>query len=72
MSYSAQHRFQFLIPLLWLVPLMIGCTVGPNYKRPSIDVPGMYRGTTADMVSIDQAQQQSPVAQAKPIPSPAS
>jgi len=72
MSYSRPHRFQFLIPLLGLVPLMIGCTVGPNYKRPLLDVPGMYRGTTADMVSIDQAQQQSPVAQAKPIPSPAS
>src|SRR5208283_6062384 len=34
----------------------IGCTVGPNYKRPSIDVPGM-------------SQQQSSVAPAKPIPS---
>ncbi len=45
--------------LFWgplLVPLMIGCTVGPNYKRPSIDVPGM-------------SQQQSSVAPAKPIPS---
>ncbi len=72
MSYSRQHRFQFLIPLLGVVPLMIGCAVCPNYKRPSIDVPGMYRGTTADMMSIDQAQQQSSVAPAKPIPSPAS
>jgi multidrug efflux system outer membrane protein len=27
-----------------------GCTVGPNYKRPAVDVPGGYRGTapTAD------------------------
>src|ERR1700722_5330289 len=23
-----------------------GCAVGPNYKRPSADVPGMYRGAT--------------------------
>jgi len=72
MSYSAHPRFQFLIPLLGLVPLMIGCTVGPNYKRPSLDVPGMYCGTTADMVPIDQAQQQSPVAQGNRIASPAS
>ena len=72
MSYSRQHRFQFLIPLLGVVPLMIGCAVCPNQKRPSIDVPGMYRGTIADMMSIDQAQQQSSVAPAKPIPSPAS
>jgi multidrug efflux system outer membrane protein len=26
--------------------LSTGCAVGPNYKRPSVDVPGMYRGTT--------------------------
>ncbi len=72
MSNSGQHRFQFLIPLLGVVPLMIGCTVGPNYKRPSVDVPGMYRGAPADMVSIHQAQQQSPAAPTKPMPSTAS
>ena len=26
--------------------LSAGCAVGPNYKRPSTDVPGMYRGAT--------------------------
>ncbi len=26
--------------------LSTGCAVGPNYKRPSADVPGMYRGAT--------------------------
>ena len=26
--------------------LTAGCAVGPNYKRPSVEVPGMYRGTT--------------------------
>ncbi len=26
---------------------MCGCTVGPNYRRPNVDVPGSYRGTTA-------------------------
>jgi multidrug efflux system outer membrane protein len=26
--------------------LLSGCAVGPNYKRPSVDVPGSYRGTT--------------------------
>src|SRR6478609_10784171 len=24
--------------------LMAGCTVGPNYKRPKIDAPSVYRG----------------------------
>jgi multidrug efflux system outer membrane protein len=28
--------------------LSAGCAVGPNYKRPSTDVPGMYRGTTPE------------------------
>src|SRR5216683_893592 len=27
--------------------LSAGCAVGPNYKRPSVDVPGLYRGTTS-------------------------
>jgi multidrug efflux system outer membrane protein len=26
--------------------LSTGCAVGPNYKRPSADVPGIYRGAT--------------------------
>ena len=27
-----------------LMSLATGCTVGPNYKRPSVDVPGGFRG----------------------------
>ncbi len=33
-----------LSALLMLTLLTVGCTVGPNYKRPSVDVPGGYRG----------------------------
>ena len=29
---------------LILLFLVTGCTVGPNYKRPDVDVPGSYRG----------------------------
>src|SRR5579863_5780300 len=29
--------------LLLILPLC-ACTVGPNYKRPAVDVPGQYRG----------------------------
>jgi outer membrane protein, multidrug efflux system len=36
-----------LIPILSIV-VWSGCAVGPNYKRPSVDVPGMYRGTTTE------------------------
>ncbi len=35
-----------LVGLSLTLLLSAGCAVGPNYKRPSVDVPGMYRGTT--------------------------
>lgn len=35
-----------------IVPLALaatlGCAVGPNYKRPTVDVPGTYRGAQAE------------------------
>jgi multidrug efflux system outer membrane protein len=33
-----------LIALSLVTLLLSGCAVGPNYKRPSADVPGSYRG----------------------------
>jgi len=33
-----------LSAILTVLLLTAGCTVGPNYKRPSVDVPGGYRG----------------------------
>jgi len=33
-----------LIALSLIMPLLSGCAVGPNYKRPSANVPGVYRG----------------------------
>src|SRR3984885_1613534 len=30
-----------------LALLIVGCTVGPNYKRPAVDAPGSYRQTLA-------------------------
>jgi multidrug efflux system outer membrane protein len=38
------RQFAAAVPLL---PLC-ACTVGPNYKRPSLDVPGHYRGLPPD------------------------
>ena len=32
----------FIAPMLLLA--LAGCKVGPNYKRPTLDVPGQYRG----------------------------
>jgi multidrug efflux system outer membrane protein len=45
--------------------LLIGCTVGPNYKRPSVDVPGAYRGAAPDASDQQSAQPGQP---AQPAP----
>jgi outer membrane protein, multidrug efflux system len=37
---------------LFLLALLLGgCTVGPNYKRPKVDVPTVYRGTTPEQAA---------------------
>ena len=47
---SRAHRREIKVTkpaaLLLVVLLTAGCAVGPNYKRPSVDVPGTYRGAT--------------------------
>jgi multidrug efflux system outer membrane protein len=37
--------------LFLLSVLLAGCTVGPNYKRPKIDVPTVYRGSAAEQAA---------------------
>jgi outer membrane protein, multidrug efflux system len=34
---------------LALLLSLCGCKVGPNYKRPALDVPGQYRGTAPNL-----------------------
>ena len=48
----------------------IGCAVGPNYKRPSVDVPVTYRGAQAEQqpASPDVQPQQAQPAAAQPTP----
>jgi multidrug efflux system outer membrane protein len=41
-------RTKISIGLALLLSLS-GCKVGPNYKRPALDVPGQYRGTAPDL-----------------------
>ena len=41
------YRHSYLL-VVFLVLGLAGCTVGPNYKRPSVDVPGAYRGVAPD------------------------
>ncbi|MGA7686495.1 MAG: efflux transporter outer membrane subunit, partial [Terriglobales bacterium] len=38
---------------------LIGCAVGPNYKRPAVDVPGTYRGASSEPPSSTAADAQS-------------
>ncbi len=40
-----------LATILVLISLGTGCTVGPNYKRPSVDVPGGFRGAAPSAVA---------------------
>ena len=41
--------------LLFSVALLAsGCTVGPNYKRPTVAVPGLYRGTVSTEAALTQ------------------
>jgi multidrug efflux system outer membrane protein len=37
----------FLVLGFWSLVFFSGCAVGPNYKRPSIESPGVFRGDTA-------------------------
>lgn len=40
-----------------LVLLMVGCKVGPNYKRPAVDLPNNYRQALApDTAAVSQQQ----------------
>jgi multidrug efflux system outer membrane protein len=54
------YTLLYLAVLLTIAGL-VGCTVGPNYKRPSVDIPGAYRGAAPDAsdkeaASPDQAK----------------
>jgi multidrug efflux system outer membrane protein len=38
------NRFQAFLPSSLLLAVVVtGCTVGPNYKRPAVNVPTVYR-----------------------------
>lgn len=45
------------IALSILMTLTCGCTVGPNYKRPKVEVPGEFRGAPSQEMAQQQAAQ---------------
>jgi multidrug efflux system outer membrane protein len=55
-----------LLAIIVALGALVGCTVGPNYKRPSVDVPGTYRGVAPD--ASDKGYQQP---EQQPAPQPA-
>lgn len=44
------------LPLLVVLPLLAGCAVGPNYKRPVVDTPGTYRYAASDTNVTDSTE----------------
>jgi len=52
------------LAVLLAIAGLAGCTVGPNYSRPSVDVPGAYRGVAPD--ASDKGYEQSQPAQNPP------
>ncbi len=56
-----------LATIAMLMLMATGCTVGPNYKRPTVDVPGGFRGAAP---SADGAQSGTPSGEKKPEQQP--
>jgi outer membrane protein, multidrug efflux system len=52
-----------ITPLLVII-FATGCAVGPNYRRPNVDVPGAYRGAP----SLDAAEPQKNASRQAPAP----
>jgi outer membrane protein, multidrug efflux system len=55
MNFIRKNTYSSVAVLLAMTG-MIGCAVGPNYKRPTVDVPVTYRGATADSSTAPTAQ----------------
>src|SRR5580704_4540770 len=60
-SYMNQRKrkrrpYIALVGLVLSMAGLVGCTVGPNYKRPAVDVPGEYRGVAPDASDKSYAQ----------------
>jgi multidrug efflux system outer membrane protein len=53
-----RHR-ALVVPMAVLMGALTGCTVGPNYQRPSVDVPSAYRGEPAADAARPPAAPQS-------------
>lgn len=50
------HSYLCLVGLVLLSASLVGCAVGPNYKRPAVDVPVTYREATGESSEAPNAQ----------------
>jgi multidrug efflux system outer membrane protein len=69
MRDSQKLGWVLLVGFLLSLSGLVGCTVGPNYKRPSVDVPSGYRGAAPDLSATSSAQPGQASSEAQ-IPSP--
>ena len=55
--YFLQNRFRSVLLVFAGISFLSGCAVGPNYKRPSVNVPTTYRAPVADQTSANSPAQ---------------
>ena len=48
---SSTHSGFFSAAFVAVALFLSGCAVGPNYRKPSVDVPGAYRGPSAPVAA---------------------
>ena len=58
MSQSLRRRY-LAFAILLAMTVTIGCAVGPNYKRPTVDVPVTYRGATDSSAGANAESEQA-------------
>src|SRR5262249_32746733 len=53
---TRNHSFTVLRTSAWIAAIIIsGCAVGPDYKRPAVDVPDTYRRAASDTNTTSEA-----------------
>jgi outer membrane protein, multidrug efflux system len=60
MNRTHRNAHFLFLALLLGVAGFTGCAVGPNYKRPTVDVPGTYRGSTPEQEATPAGSPSTP------------